>query len=202
MSSRTRGGTRRSGQSTSLRRGRAGVSGAVAVRWALRWVLGVGGSLAAVLRGAPPSAVRRGWAPGGRSDGGPRSRGTKRGRAHRGLDEPPAPAPLRPLSPSPSLSPSLSPSPSLLALDLALALAPPGLGLGLGIGGCGCGCGSLTWNICENWSTFCPSSTMSWPVTSTRMDATVALAGCASRVTTRCATFVNGSAWRQRLLQS
>lgn len=69
----------------------------------------------------------------------------------------------------------------------AVALAPLGLGLRL-----------LTWNICENWSTFCPSSTISWPVTRTRIDATVALAGCASRVTTRCATFVNGRPWRQR----
>lgn len=53
----------------------------------------------------------------------------------------------------------------------------------------------LTWNICENWRTFCPSSTMSWPVTRTRIEATVADAGCASRVTTRWATFVNGSSW-------
>lgn len=50
----------------------------------------------------------------------------------------------------------------------------------------------MSWNICEYWRTFCPSSTSSWPVTRTRTAATEAEAGWASSVRTRWATFANG----------
>lgn len=49
-----------------------------------------------------------------------------------------------------------------------------------------------TWNICEYWRTFWPSSTRSWPVTSTRIEATLDDAGWASSVKTRCCTLAKG----------